>query len=129
MEMATLYRVKVQGTVTSLILLRRAQKKLHPYHPVWKTISNLRDNFGQKQRKNRLAETAKQPARQTDRQTDRQTVSIRHTDTDKRHKNQKTHRQARRRLSVCLCACASHRHIGKQKIAGQTDRQIDRLTD
>ena len=48
----------------------RAQIKLHPYHPGWKTIPNLGDTLGQKQCENRLADTTRLADRQTDQPTD-----------------------------------------------------------
>ncbi len=54
----------------------RALKKLHPYHPGWKTISNLGENFGYGQA-NRRTQTHKHPDRYTGKQkTYRQTYSL-----------------------------------------------------
>jgi len=69
-------------TVMTIITIMtiRAQKKLHPYHPGWKTIPNLGDNFVLQQRKNRQkdSQTYKQFNKQTDRgpeqDTYRQTI-------------------------------------------------------
>ena len=81
----------------------RAQKKLLPWHPGWKTNLNLGDNFVLKQLKNTL--TDRQKDRKTDQHSDvptdtqKNSYTARHTDTQK------------------------HRQI---KIRSKTDRNIDK---